>query len=78
MNVDEKLSAQGGKAGEAGSQLQKCQMTIGSPSVADREPLEMSEPGEGPLHNPAMLPEPLSGSNAAARDPGKDSPDPTG
>lgn len=66
MDGDEKLLAQDRKADEAGSQLQKGQMYIGSPFMADHQPLEMSEPGKGPLYNPAMLPELLRGFNAAA------------
>ena len=53
-------------------------MDIGSAFVANSEPLEMSEPGKGPLHNPAMLSELLSGFNTAARDPGKDAAHPAG
>ena len=49
-------------------------MEIGPSLVADGQPPEAGEPGEGTFHHPAMLPQPLAGVDALAGDAGLDVP----
>ena len=53
-------------------------MDIRPPFVADRKPLEMLEPGEGPFHHPAVFAQLLHGLDSPSSDPGKHSSDPAG
>ncbi len=43
-------------------------MDVSAAFIADDQPLHLVEPGEGALHNPAVLPEPLAGVDAWSRD----------
>ena len=44
------------EADESAGEVQECQMQISPALVADGEPAEAIDPGEGPLDNPATLP----------------------
>ena len=50
-------------------------MDIRTPFIANREALEMPEPGEGPLHHPAVLAQFLHRLDSSSSDPGKHSTD---
>jgi hypothetical protein len=75
MKRDERRSTQSRKADHARCELQEGPVDVGPALVAHREPLERSEPGEGPLHHPAMRPELLRRFDATPRDPRKDAVD---
>ncbi len=53
-------------------------MQISPPLIADRQPAEAIEPGEGPFHHPAMATQPLVRVDAASGNPWLDAPLPTG
>ncbi len=44
-------------------------MDVGAALVADHQSAHLAQPGEGPLHDPAMAPEPLGRLHAAPGDP---------
>ena len=75
MKRDERQSAQSRIADHASCELQEGQVDNRPTLVAHGEPLEVPEPGEGPLHNPAVLPELLRRFDATPRNPRKDAPD---
>ena len=75
MERDEKQSAQSRIADHASCKLQEGQVDIRPTFVAHGEPLEVPGSGEGPLHNPAVLPQLLRRFDATPRNPRQDAPD---